>query len=218
MPLNLVGRAGGELDVPRVERVSVHQGALQVDPRCSACVHATLPASRRIAGLPVHPVSHGNLRLSTAGSHQRADGANRRDLLSAVWQHHPRSARCPLAANEHLVERNLRADPSHRSLAGAVCVVVRQADMYISQMGPAVAIVGRGMDARRYPERSVWVTMEQPVGVDLDREPPLGLRKEAEPSLFHASYRADDVLVLASSGIVREASEGDRGRQHAYGL
>jgi len=209
MPLNLVGRAGGELDVPRVERVSVHQGALQVDP---AAVRAFTPPSRRVAEsrgylyillatatsdyLP--PAVTSELMALIGETYYQLSGSITRGLRGAL-----------LAANEHLVERNLRADPSHRSLAGAVCVVVRQADMYISQMGPAVAIVGRGMDARRYPERSVWVTMEQPVGVDLDREPPLGLRKEAEPSLFHASYRADDVLVLASSGIVREASEGE---------
>lgn len=209
MPLSLVGRASGEPDVARVERVSIHQGALQVDP---PAVRAFAPPSRRVAEsrgqlyillatatsdyLP--PTLTSELMALIGEAYYQLSGSITRGLRGAL-----------LAANEFLFERNLRADPSLRSLAGAVCVVVRQEDLYVAQMGPAVAIVARGMDARRYPDRSAWVTMEQPVGVDLDREPPLGLRREAEPSLFHASYRADDLLVLVSSGILREASEGE---------
>lgn len=209
MPLSFVGRAGGELDGPRVERVSMHQGALQVDP---PAVRAFTPPSRRVAEsrgqlyillatatseyLP--PALTSELMALIGETYYQLSGSITRGLRGAL-----------LAANERLFEHNLRADPSLRSLAGAVCAVTRQEDLYIAQMGPAVAIVGRGMDARRYPDRSAWVAMEQPVGVDLDREPPLGLRKEVEPSLFHASYRADDLLVLASAGIVREASEGE---------
>ena len=209
MPISLMGRTGDSTDGPRVERVSVHQGAVQVDP---PAVHAIAPPSRRAAESrgslyvliapvgrrPLLPALTTELVKLIGETYYELTGSITRGLRGAL-----------LAANELLFDRNVRADAAARTIAGVVCAVIRQEDLYVAQMGPAVAIASRGMDSRRYPDHSTWITNEQPVGVELDREPPLGLRRDAEPSLFHASYRPDDLVVLASAGLIREASDGE---------
>jgi hypothetical protein len=207
--MSLMGRGGDGTDGARVARVSVHLGAMQVDP---PAVRAVAPPSRRIAdsrgslyvllspaGQPgLQPALTAELMTLIGETYYGLDGSITRGLRGAL-----------LAANEMLFERNVRADPSFRAIAGAVCAVVRQEDLYVAQMGPAVAITSRGMDTHRYPDHSAWITSEQPVGADLDREPPLGLRRDAEPSLFHATYRPEDLLILATATLVREASDGE---------
>jgi hypothetical protein len=209
MPMLSTGRGADGTDGARVERVSVHQGAMQVDP---PTVRAVPPPSRRIAdsrgtlyvllspaGQPgLQPALSAELVALVGETYYGIQGSITRGLRGAL-----------LAANELLFDRNVRADPSFRAIAGAVCAVVRQEDLYVAQMGPAVAITSRGMDTHRYPDHSAWITSEQPVGVELDREPPLGLRRDAEPSLFHATYRPEDLLILTTAGLVREASDGE---------
>jgi hypothetical protein len=204
-----MGRTGGGTDGPRVERVSVHQGALQVDP---PAVHAIAPPSRRAAEsrgalyVLVAPVASASLAPALTTELVKLIGETYYELTGSIT----RGLRgALLAANEMLFDLNVRADAAQRTIAGVVCAVIRQEDLYVAQMGPAVTITSRGMDSRRYPDHSAWITNEQPVGVELDREPPLGLRRDAEPSLFHASYRPDDLVVLSSAGLVREASDGE---------
>ncbi|MGI6367300.1 MAG: hypothetical protein ACOX2L_02875 [Anaerolineae bacterium] len=203
------GRASGGAEGARVVRMSIVDGSPHLDP---LSVRAFTPPSRREAeargslyvllttataeALP--PVLVGELMTRIGEAYYELSGSITRGMRSAL-----------LIANEVLFERNLRSDPAYRSLAGAVCVVVRGADLYVAQMGPAVAIVGSSQESRRYPDRSAWVVQERPEGTALDREPPLGLLRDGEPNLFHATCRDGDVVVLTTATLVREATDTD---------
>ncbi|NLT73465.1 MAG: hypothetical protein GXX94_04625 [Chloroflexi bacterium] len=209
MLISRVGRGAESAGTPRIERVSVYGGALQLDPTTACAVPAP---SRRAAE------SRGSLYvLLTAASGAPLPAALSAEIVSAMGETYyelsgsiTRGLRAALlAANGRLFDHNVRSDPAMRLTAGGICVVVRLDDLYIAQMGPAAVLVGRGMDALRFPDRSVWISHDAPVGADLDREPPLGLRKDAEPSLFHAAYRPEDLVLLVSAGLLREASDGE---------
>ena len=114
-----------------------------------------------------------------------------------------------LAANEMLFERNLRADVERRCLAGLNCAVIRQSDVYIAQLGPAlVSIVSRG-EMVRYPSDSVWMRTATPSPFDQNIEPPAGLRRDTEPDLFHTKLSPGDVLILSTTDLARMASEDE---------
>ncbi len=112
-----------------------------------------------------------------------------------------------LAANESLFAYNLRVEDDQRIAMGVCCAVVRETDLYIAQLGPAVALVLHEGRLRRYPARSSWVASDDLMGPQLDREPPLGLRRDAEPSLYHTELQAVDGLLLASARLLRQASD-----------
>jgi len=209
MPVLPTGRGSETAEANRVDRVAVHGGAFQVDP---PSVRAVTPPSRRVAEsrgwlyVLISPAGPVQLPPELVQELMRVIGEAYYELSGTITRG-LRSAM--LAANELLFDRNLRQDPESRLIAGAVCAVLRGEDLYVAQMGPAVAIVSRGMDTHRYPDRSAWITSAQPVGLELDREPPLGLRRDVEPSLFHAAYRPEDMVILAGADLVREASDGE---------
>jgi hypothetical protein len=108
-----------------------------------------------------------------------------------------------LAANDLLFERNLRADSDHRVVLGLNCALVRERDVYIGQVGPALATLVREGGLLRYPSDSAWLRSESPGTFDLNREPPAGLRREVEPSLSHVSLSPGDVLILSTTALAR---------------
>jgi hypothetical protein len=135
--------------------------------------------------------------LETVGSvYYETGGSITRGLRDAI-----------LAANEHLFAYNVRVADDQRLALGLCCAVVRETDLYIGQMGPAIAVVSRDGALRRYPAHSAWVASDEPMGLQLNREPPLGLRHDAEPSLYHTEYRPTDGLLLASAHLLRKASD-----------
>ncbi|MFH1084787.1 MAG: hypothetical protein V1772_03370, partial [Chloroflexota bacterium] len=110
-----------------------------------------------------------------------------------------------LAANTLLFERNLRADSAHRVVAGLNCVVKRDEDVYVGQLGPALAIIVSQGALVRYPTDSAWLSSANPGALEMSREPPAGLRREAEPDLYHTSFMDGDVLVVAATALARAA-------------
>ena len=138
------------------------------------------------------------LLATIADTYFALDGSVTRGLREAI-----------LAANVYLFDRNLRTDGEHRLLVGLGVIVARGADLYIGQLGPAlVSVVSQG-GPTRYPSESTWLHSDSPSAFDLNREPPAGLRRDAEPGLYHAVCSSGDVLLLSSTALSRLGSEQD---------
>ncbi len=175
-----------------------------------ALVRAVQPPTRRAAetrgalyllasavGPLAAPTALSEEVLELAGeSYYAAGGSITRGLRDAI-----------LAANECLFAYNLRVDDDRRIAMGLCCAVIREGDLYIGQMGPALALTLREGRLRRYPAHSAWIASDELMGLQLNREPPLGLRRDAEPSLYHAEMRPSDGLLLASAHLLRQASD-----------
>jgi hypothetical protein len=114
-----------------------------------------------------------------------------------------------VAANAFLFERNLRTDSAHRMIVGITCVIIRDSDVYIGQLGPSMVTHVTPERSQHYPQRSVWLDEGEPGPFDVDREPPAGLRKEAEPDLHHATLAPDDVLIISTTTLARMAEPGE---------
>ena len=117
-----------------------------------------------------------------------------------------------LKANEVLYERNLRADSAHRVLVGINCAVLREGgddeggEVFVGQLGPALVSMVHDGQLARYPANSLWLESESPSSLDVAREPPAGLRQDAEPNLFHVDLSPGDVLLISSTALARLAS------------
>ncbi len=111
------------------------------------------------------------------------------------------------AANTYLYEENLNAPREQRGVAGVTCMVLKDQDAYVGQCGPAVLYhVGRAQ-FQRLPKESTWLSSEMLQDVDIRRHPPLGLRREIEPELFHLHVREADVFVLSCRSLARLATD-----------
>lgn len=108
-----------------------------------------------------------------------------------------------LAANAWLFEQNLRLDAVRRVLVGLNCAAVRPEEAFIAQLGPGVAYVLRGETTQRFPIDSVWLRSQPPGMIEINREPPAGLRRDVEPSLFRAAVGHEDALLLATTDLAR---------------
>ncbi len=106
-----------------------------------------------------------------------------------------------LAANAWLFEENLRADSLHRTLAGLGCAVIDEGEAYLGQLGPALAYFIRKGVAQRFPADSIWLRPQAPSLAEMNREPPLGLRREVEPTLYRLDIEPGDTLLLASTDL-----------------
>jgi len=107
------------------------------------------------------------------------------------------------AANTFLFEENLSALREERGVAGVTCAVLKDQDAYIGQCGPSVLYhIGKGQ-FQRLPQESTWLSSPTLQDVDISVEPPLGLRRDVEPELFHLALRGGDVLILASTSLAK---------------
>ena len=199
---------GSKTDL-RVYQFGMRAGERSLRPTNVATIDAASRRARRSRGdlylilealhaseLP-DPLCHELITI-IADTYYDTSGSITRSLRTAL-----------LAANEMLFERNLRADVERRCLAGLNCAVIRQSDVYIAQLGPAlVSIVSRG-EIVRYPSDSVWMRTATPSPFDQNIEPPAGLRRDIEPDLFHTKLSSGDVLILSTTDLARIASEDE---------
>jgi hypothetical protein len=111
-------------------------------------------------------------------------------------------------ANAYLFERNLKAQPEERGVAGVTLMVLKDRDAYLGQLGPAVAYHVGAAEVRRLPTDSSWLSSESLEDIDPSEHPPLGLRREVEPDLSHLHLQQGDVLVLGSAMLSRVVPEG----------
>lgn len=107
------------------------------------------------------------------------------------------------AANDLLFEENLSSPREQRGVAGVSCAVLREGDLYLGQVGPALAYLALSDGLRRFPEDSPWLRQEIPGEADRAAWPPLGVRRVIEPQLYHATPVAGDALMLASPVLAR---------------
>lgn len=193
----------------RVEQFAIQAGTWQRAPANIYVPDASLPKSWRGRGslyilveVPQGvPISHsllGEVIRTIANTYYSISGSITRGLRTAL-----------LAANDLLFEKNLHADHDHRITLGLHCVLVREHDVYVGQLGPALLSLVRGGALQRIPEDSVWLHSESPSPFDLNREPPAGLRRDVEPNLAHLSLNPGDVLILSTTALARMASASE---------
>ena len=127
------------------------------------------------------------LKASAIKGYYESGGSITRGLRAAL-----------IAGNAWLYEQNLRLDPDRRVALGLHYAVLREREVYLGQIGPALATWVHGSAVDQYPPDSIWLRSETPTLYDMDREPPAGWRRDAEPSLFHITLSPADTLVLAS--------------------
>ena len=205
MPRARTGASKSQSD--QVMQLRLVDGAIQPHERFMCAV---APPSRRAASSRGHlylllsgpgsqtmPRTLSEEVLETVGSvYYETGGSITRGLRDAI-----------LAANEHVFAYNVRVADDQRLSVGLCCAVIRDTDLYIGQMGPAIVVVVREGALRRYPAHSAWVQTDEPMGLQLNREPHLGLRRDAEPSLYHTEYRPTDGLLLTSAHILRQVND-----------
>lgn len=103
-------------------------------------------------------------------------------------------------ANDLLLEENRTSLPGERRSAGVSCVVLREDDLFIGQLGPAaVYLLGEGQEFR-FPDSSPWLDGIPPEEMDAAR---LGERREINVDLFHSKVGEGDILLLADSELAR---------------
>ena len=126
------------------------------------------------------------LKASAIAGYYQSAGSITRGLRAAL-----------VAGNAWLYEQNLRLDPDHRIALGLHYAVLRRqpggaSEVYLGQIGPALATWVHGSSAEQYPPDSIWLRSETPTLYDLDREPPAGWRREVEPNLYHITLAPGD--------------------------
>jgi hypothetical protein len=198
------------MDKMHVERFSIQSGTWQQDPANIRLVDASSRRYRRsrgslyllsepVRGSPVSPAILGELLDLVVDTYYEASGSITRGLREAL-----------LAANGYLFEANLRANSDHRLLLGLNCAIIRDSDVYLAQLGPALATWQQQGRLERFPADSIWLRSESPSAFDLGREPPAGLRKDVEPDLYHLVLDEAMVLVLSTTALERICSPTER--------
>jgi hypothetical protein len=192
-----------------VQQLSIQAGKRQETPANLWVVDAASRRERKNRGtlyLVIEALEDGSLPrelcdelcATISGTYYGLTGSITRALREAL-----------LAANALLFEKNLRVDSEHRLLAGFNCAVVRDTDVYVAQLGPALVAYLHQDGLVRYPASSVWLENEKPGIFDLNRQPPAGLRRDAEPDLYHTVLDVSDVLVLSTTALCRFVSDED---------
>ena len=110
------------------------------------------------------------------------------------------------AANEWLFEENLNSPREQRGVAGVTCAVLRDGQLYLGQIGPALAYLWQADSLRRCPEDSPWLRQAIPSDTERAASPPLGVRRIIEPQFHHAALEPGDTFVLASPALARLAT------------
>lgn len=97
-----------------------------------------------------------------------------------------------------LFEENLNSPRESRGIAGITCAVLRGNDLYLGQIGPALAYLLQPEGLRRFPEESLWLRQGIPPQDEWSASPPLGLRRNIQPAFYHATVAQGDTFMLAS--------------------
>jgi hypothetical protein len=106
-------------------------------------------------------------------------------------------------ANSMLFAENRDSLPGERRTAGASCVVLRDSDLFIAQVGPAAIFLARGEQVDRIPDLSPWLDGVPPEEMDAAA---LGERLDVNVSLFHRQVVAGDVILLAETVLAHQVS------------
>jgi DNA-binding beta-propeller fold protein YncE len=111
------------------------------------------------------------------------------------------------AGNHFLYARNLESLPLWQRFGETCCVVLRGNELYMGVAGEAQLYILRQGEARVFPPSAVGTSVEA-MGADRRSLSPLGVEEFLrEVGLYHCSIEEGDLIVLASSGLPRIASE-----------
>ncbi|MFC2023562.1 hypothetical protein ACFLT5_02365 [Chloroflexota bacterium] len=105
--------------------------------------------------------------------------------------------------NSFLFDENRDSLPDEQWSAGISCVALRDDDLFVVQGGPAAVLVAHDGQATRYPDVSPWLT---DLPSDEGESGPLGARRDAYVSLFHARVAEGDTILLLDSSMARSLS------------
>jgi len=136
--------------------------------------------------------------ISVADQSFRSDGSITNGLREAIK-----------AANASLFEVNLGSPRELRGIAGITCLVLKDEDAYVGQVGPALLYQVARDTFRRLPQESTWLSVERLEDVDIGKHPPLGLRREIEPELSHLHTQSGDVFIAASTHLAKLVRDED---------
>jgi len=189
-----------------VHRFGVSQGLVQDRPPNVTVVEGgAVPGGRQqrgsmyiyievLGGLPDPAYTMGRLSEIIQNEYYQASGSVTGGLSQALR-----------AANEWLFEENLNSPREQRGVAGVSCAILRDGDLYVGQIGPALAYLAQADGLRRFPESSPWLRQAIPSDAERAASPPLGVRRVIEPQFYHATPESGAVLVLASPALARLA-------------
>ncbi len=193
-----------------VHRFGIQRGLVQENPPNVTVVEgAAVPGGRHqrgtmyiyietLGGLPNPAYTMERLAEIIKNEYYQASGSVTGGLSQALR-----------AANEWLFEENLNSPREQRGVAGVSCAILRAGDLYVGQIGPALAYLAQADGLRRFPEDSPWLRQAIPSEAERAASPPLGVRRVIEPQFYHATPESGATFVLASPGLARLAADED---------
>jgi|GEM_PF-619005 len=108
-------------------------------------------------------------------------------------------------ANRQLYQANQAALSDQKIAVGTTCAVLRGADLFLAQVGPALAYMVHRGTLQRVPTDSPWLSPARAPTTPISA--PLGALSDTDPLLVHFFLEPGDLLVLCSSLLVRYATE-----------
>jgi len=189
-----------------IQRFGIRQGVLQEEPQGIAVVgEGGLAGSQRHRGSLYVLVEVLGGFPDPAGVIERLVQAIRSEYYRSSGSITGGISLALRAANDLLFEENLNSPREQRGVAGVSCAVLRDGDLYVGQIGPALAYLAQADGVRRFPEDSPWLRQAVPSDAERAASPPVGVRRTIEPCFYHAVLGPGDILVLASPALARMA-------------
>jgi len=108
-------------------------------------------------------------------------------------------------ANRQLYQANQAALSDQKIAVGTTCAVLRGADLFLAQVGPALAYMVHRGTLQRVPTDSPWLSAGRAPTTPISA--PLGALSETDPLLVHFFLEPGDLLLLCSSRLVSYAAE-----------
>jgi hypothetical protein len=103
-------------------------------------------------------------------------------------------------ANNLLYDENRNSLPGDRRAAGLSCVVLRDMELFVAQVGPTAVYLADAGLVTRYPDVSPWFGDIPPEEMDAVA---LGERRDVNVALFHAQIGSDSVILMVEGDLVR---------------
>ncbi|MBM3748770.1 MAG: hypothetical protein FJW34_23595, partial [Acidobacteria bacterium] len=110
-------------------------------------------------------------------------------------------------ANRQFYQANQAALSDQKIAVGTTCAVLRGADLFLAQAGPALAYMVHRGTLYRIPTDSPWLSQARVPITPISA--PMGALLEIDPLFVHFFLEPGDLLLLCSSLLVRYAAEGE---------
>jgi hypothetical protein len=104
-------------------------------------------------------------------------------------------------ANNLLYDENRNSLPGDRRMAGLSCVVLRDMELFVAQVGPTAVYLADEGRVTRYPDVSPWFDDLPPEEMDTAA---LGERRDLNVALYHAQIGSGSVVLLVEGDLVRD--------------